>query len=131
MSRADEGQDREETLICRIDGGSAILCTCRGCIELTFGNAVLSLDREELESMIQLLTGFEMEREDPGPPESRRFVIRTQKDAAAYIFNRREIRSLRRMAIVCQRYTARLGTAGARIPRTLASTVTGSLRLLH
>lgn len=132
MLRADEGKSREEALICRIDGGSAILCGCCGCVELTLGNAVLSLDRDDLESMIQLLTEFELEREDPGALDGRCFTIRTPNDSAAFIFSRREIRSLRRMVIVCQRYVAaRPEVMHTRATRSAASMLGGSLRLLH
>jgi hypothetical protein len=131
MLGREEEHDQRETLICQTEGGSAILCTCCGCVELTYGNAILSLDSDDLKSLIGLLTEYEAERSESGSPDDRRYVIRTQNDAAAFIFSRREVRALRRMAIVCQRHVARLRGEGAIGNRPSMKMGAGSLRLVH
>ncbi len=72
--------------------GSALLCGCCGKVEVTLCNAVLCLQPDDLESVLEVIEAF-----DPhSAPDTavRSFVIRAESGDAAFAFSRREILEL-------------------------------------
>jgi hypothetical protein len=75
--------------------GSALYCGCCGKVEITMGNAVLCLAKDDLSSVMEVIAAFDP---DSAPDTPRRaFVIRTEGGDAAFAFHRREILELREL----------------------------------
>ncbi|MQA91677.1 MAG: hypothetical protein GEU90_15885 [Gemmatimonas sp.] len=95
--------------------GSAAYCECCGRVEISFGNAMLSLDSDDLGSVVEIIDSFDLERAPPCTEHRRRYLIRTQHDAA-FAFNRWEALELRdlllgaRGALQDQGLAGRVGT---------------------
>ncbi len=95
--------------LARTENGSAILCGCCGKVEVTLGNAMLTLQRDDFGSVLDVIAGFY-----PGAaPDSaeRGFVIRTESGDGAYCFHRRELLELRELVVRAERALAPAGPA--------------------
>ncbi len=114
MIENDEIHAGGKEIICRTELGAAILCSCCGCVEITLGNALFSLSREDLDSMLEVLRSFSSGGKHGGSPGSRCYMIRTANNDAAFVFNAREVRELRKLTSAGRRYatTATKGLFG-------------------
>lgn len=91
-------------VICRTEQGEAIHCSCCGCMEITLGNAVFSLGEDDLSSMLEVLESFSSQDDRQAASGGRCYLIRTQNDDAAFVFNAREVQELKKLASTCRRY---------------------------
>jgi hypothetical protein len=87
----------EAFTLCSTAHGAALRCSCCGRVEVTFGNAVLSLDLPDLDSVLEIIDSFDADRVPDPFPERRGFLIRTQHDDAAFAFSRAEVIELREL----------------------------------
>lgn len=89
--------------------GSALLCGCCGQVEVTLGNAVLCLAPDDVQSVLEVIEGFDPVSAPDTPV--RGFVIRTESGDAAFVFHRREILELRDLVRRAQAHLAGAGHA--------------------
>lgn len=75
--------------------GVSLLCACCARIEVTLGNAVLVLDAEGVDSVLQLIETFAVDSAPDHPPPRRDFLIRTEHGDAAFAFSKDEVMELR------------------------------------
>ena len=59
-------------------------------VEVTFGNAVLSLGLADLDSVLEIIESFDVDSAPDAFPGRREFLIRTQHDDAAFAFKEKQ-----------------------------------------
>lgn len=92
---ADAGMNSNEEPFVRTAHGSALYCGCCGKVEVTLGNAVLTLAPDDLSSVLEVIDGFDPDTAPDTP--ARGFVIRAESGDAAFAFHRRELLELREL----------------------------------
>lgn len=93
-SRASRTREAE-ALLCTTANGIAARCSCCGRAEITLGNAVLSLELADLDSVLEVIESFGVDQAPEPLPRERPFIIRTELDQAAFAFSLGEVLELR------------------------------------
>lgn len=110
--------EAEAFALCSTAHGTALWCSCCGRVEVTFGNAVLSLDLSDFDSVLEIIDSFDADRAPDPFPERRGFLIRTQHDDAAFAFSKAEVIELRELLTGARAAMRRTDTPLASVPRT-------------
>jgi hypothetical protein len=116
----------EALALCSTAHGTALRCSCCGCVEVTFGNAVLSLGLADLDSVLEIIDSFDVDRAPDPFPERRGFLIRTQHDDAAFAFSKAEVVELRELL-----HGARTAMQRTDVLATAAPRVSNATHILH
>jgi hypothetical protein len=95
--------------------GSALFCGCCGKVEVTLGNAVLCMERDDFASVLQVIDGFDPDT--AADSRTRAFIIRTESGDAAFAFDRRELLELRELVHRAEVYVMRDEPAAGPRPR--------------
>lgn len=72
-------------------------CSCCDKVEVTLGNAILSLGFADLGSVLEVIESFEIDTAPQSTPGAREYVIRTEADQVSLAFSRDEIAQLREL----------------------------------
>lgn len=110
-SRAARAREAE-ALLCTTANGIAARCGCCGRVEVTLGNAVLFLELEDLDSVLEVIETFGVDHAPEPLPRERPFIIRTELDQAAFAFSLGEVLELRTLVSTARQ---RMRPAGATI----------------
>lgn len=111
-SRASQARDAE-ALLCTTTNGIAARCGCCGRVEVTLGNAVLSLELADLDSVLEVIESFGVDQTPERLPRERPFIIRTELDQAAFAFSLGEVLELRTLVSTARQ---RMQTADTPFP---------------
>ena len=114
----------EAFALCSTTHGTALRCSCCGHVEVTFGNAVLSLGLADLDSVLEIIESFDVDSAPDAFPGRREFLIRTQHDDAAFAFNKAEVIELRELLIGAQARMRQMETPLKTTSRRIRATET-------
>lgn len=104
----------EDALLARTTEGRAMRCSCCDRVEVTLGNAILSLGLPDLASVLEVIESFDIDDAPESTRGEREYVIRTEAEQVSFAFSRDEVAQLRELVTGAR--ARLLSTSGPGLP---------------